>query len=127
MNCPSAIWTRHGGRRHPTSLGKCFFRAWTTCRPRISTRSSSQNRPCGSTRRRAGRLPSTPRNSPRLSLFVSGALDILTPPETGAALAALYGATYQLEPAHGHNVLLVEGARRIAEYVIAWLVGTLAH
>src|SRR5258707_1202364 len=68
MNCPSAIWTRHGGRRHPTSLGKCSFRAWTTCRPRISTRSSTQNRPCGSTRRRAGRLPSTRRNSPRLSL-----------------------------------------------------------
>src|SRR5712671_3299793 len=56
------------GPRLPTSLGKCFFRAWTTCRPRISTRSSSQNRPCGSTRRRAGRLPSTRRNSPRLSL-----------------------------------------------------------
>src|SRR5260221_664798 len=60
-------------------------------------------------------------------LIVSGALDILTPPETGAALAALYGATYQLEPAHGHNVLLGEGARRIAEDVIAWLVGRLAH
>jgi non-heme chloroperoxidase len=54
-------------------------------------------------------------------LIVSGALDILTPPETGAALAALYGATYQLEPAHGHNVLLGEGARRIAEDVIAWV------
>ena len=48
-------------------------------------------------------------------LMVSGALDILTPPETGAALATLYGATHQLEPAHGHNVLLGEGARRIAE------------
>src|SRR6202042_133073 len=56
-------------------------------------------------------------------LIVSGALDILTPPETGAALAALYGATYQLEPAQGHNVLLGEGARRIAEDVIAWVVG----
>ena len=56
-------------------------------------------------------------------LIVSGALDILTPPETGAALAALYGATYQLEPAHGHNVLLGDGARRIAEDVIAWVVG----
>jgi non-heme chloroperoxidase len=54
-------------------------------------------------------------------LIVSGALDILTPPETGAALAALYGATYQLEPAHGHNVLLGKGARRIAEDVIAWV------
>lgn len=60
-------------------------------------------------------------------LIVSGALDILTPPETGAALAALYGATYQLEPAHGHNVLLGEGARRIAEDVIAWVVGRLAR
>src|SRR5712671_5591221 len=68
LNCPSPIWTRHGGRRLPTSLGKCFFWAWTTCRPHISARSSSQNRPCGSTRRRAGRLPSTRRNSPRLSL-----------------------------------------------------------
>ena len=58
---------------------------------------------------------------------MSGALDILTPPETGAALAALYGATYQLEPAHGHNVLLGEGARRIAEDVIAWVVGRLAR
>jgi pimeloyl-ACP methyl ester carboxylesterase len=60
-------------------------------------------------------------------LIVSGALDILTPPETGAALAVLYGATYQLEPAHGHNVLLGEGARRIAEDVIAWVVGRLAR
>ena len=60
-------------------------------------------------------------------LIVSGALDILTPPETGAALAALYGATYQLEPAHGHNVLLGEGARRIAEDVIAWVVGRLTR
>jgi pimeloyl-ACP methyl ester carboxylesterase len=60
-------------------------------------------------------------------LIVSGALDILTPPETGAALAALYGATYQLGPAHGHNVLLGEGARRIAEDVIAWVVGRLAR
>src|SRR5260370_42654401 len=60
-------------------------------------------------------------------LIVSGALDILTPPETGAALAALYGATYQLEPAHGHNVLLGEGAPRIAEDVIAWVVGRLAR
>ena len=54
-------------------------------------------------------------------LIVSGELDILTPPETGAALAALYGATHRLEPAHGHNVLLGEGARRIAEDVIAWV------
>ena len=48
---------------------------------------------------------------------------ILTPPETGAALAALYGRhTYQLEPAHGHNVLLGEGAfGGIAEDVIAWV------
>jgi hypothetical protein len=61
------------------------------------------------------------------SADVSGALDILTPPETGAALAALYGATYQLEPAHGHNVLLGEGARRIAEDVIAWVIGRLAR
>src|SRR5260221_10502587 len=60
-------------------------------------------------------------------LIVSGVLDILTPPETGAALAALYGATYQLEPAHGHNVLLGEGARRIAEDVIAWVVCRLAR
>ena len=60
-------------------------------------------------------------------LIVSGALDILTPPETGAALAALYGATCQLEPAHGHNVLLGEGARRIAEDVIAWVVGRLTR
>ena len=60
-------------------------------------------------------------------LIVSGALDILTPPETGAALAALYGAAYRLEPAHGHNVLLGEGARRIAEDVIAWVVGRLAR
>ena len=60
-------------------------------------------------------------------LIVSGALDIVTPPETGAALAALYGATHQLEPAHGHNVLLGEGARRIAEDVIAWVVGRLAR
>jgi hypothetical protein len=60
-------------------------------------------------------------------LIVSGALDILTPPETGAALAALYGATYQLEPAHGHNVLLGEGARRIAEDVIAWVAGSLSR
>ena len=60
-------------------------------------------------------------------LIVSGALDILTPPETGAALAAIYGATYQLEPAHGHNVLLGEGARRIAEDVIAWVVGRLTR
>ena len=73
------------------------------------------------TRRRAGRLPSTRRNSTAPILIVSGALDILTPPETGAALAALYGATYQLEPAHGHNVLLGEGARRIAEDVIDWV------
>jgi pimeloyl-ACP methyl ester carboxylesterase len=56
-------------------------------------------------------------------LIVSGALDILTPPETGAALAALYGATYRLEPAHGHNVLLGEAARRIAGDVIAWVGG----
>jgi hypothetical protein len=34
---------------------------------------------------------------------------------------------YQLEPAHGHNVLLGEGARRIAEDVIAWIVGSLAR
>ena len=54
-------------------------------------------------------------------LIVSGVLDILTPPETGAALAAPYGATYRLEPAHGHNVLLGEGARRIAEDVIVWV------
>jgi pimeloyl-ACP methyl ester carboxylesterase len=60
-------------------------------------------------------------------LIVSGALDILTPPETGAALAALYDATYQLEPAHGHNVLLGEGAQRIAEDVIAWVVDRLAR
>src|SRR4029077_4086185 len=58
---------------------------------------------------------------------VSGALAILTPPETGAALAAVYGATYQLEPAHGHNVLLGKGARRIAEDVIAWVVGRLGR
>jgi hypothetical protein len=37
-------------------------------------------------------------------------------PETGAALA-----TYKLEPAHGHNVLLGKGARRIANDVIAWV------
>jgi hypothetical protein len=49
------------------------------------------------------------------------------PPGTGAALAALYGATYQLELAHGHNVLLGDGARRIAEDVIAWVVGRLAR
>src|ERR1700733_487161 len=41
--------------------------------------------------------------------------------------AALNGATYRLEPAHGHNVLLGEGARRIAEDVIAWVVGRLAR
>ena len=50
-----------------------------------------------------------------------------TAPKTGAALAALYGTTYQLEPAHGHNVLLGEGARRIAEDVIAWVVGRLGR
>jgi pimeloyl-ACP methyl ester carboxylesterase len=59
-------------------------------------------------------------------LIVSGALDRLTPPKTGAALAALYGATYQLEPAHGHNVLLGEGARRIAADVTAWVDDRLA-
>src|SRR5258708_39719980 len=37
-----------------------------------------------------------------------------------AALAALYGATYQLEPAHGHNVLMGKRARAIAEAVIPW-------
>jgi hypothetical protein len=56
-----------------------------------------------------------------------GALNVSTPPETGAALAALYGATYQLEPARGHNVLLGEGARRIAEDVVTWVVGRLAR
>ena len=60
-------------------------------------------------------------------LVVSGALDVLTPPETGAALAALYGAAYRLEPAHGHNVLLGEGARRIAGDVVAWVAGRLAR
>ena len=54
-------------------------------------------------------------------LIVSGALDILTPPETGSALAALYGATYRLEPAHGHNVLLGNGAPRIATDVVDWV------
>jgi hypothetical protein len=33
---------------------------------------------------------------------------------------------YELEPAHGHNVLLGEGTRRIAGNVIAWVVGKLA-
>ncbi|WP_233834244.1 alpha/beta hydrolase [Paraburkholderia sp. ZP32-5] len=54
-------------------------------------------------------------------LIVSGALDGLTPPETGAALAKLYGATYRLEPEHGHNVLLGSGATRIAGDVVAWI------
>ena len=54
-------------------------------------------------------------------LVVSGALDRLTPPETGAALAKLYGATYRLEPEHGHNVLLGSGATRIAADVAAWI------
>src|SRR5260370_40487547 len=48
-------------------------------------------------------------------LIVSGALDILTPPETGAALAALYSATYQPEPADRHNVPLGEAAGRISD------------
>jgi len=60
-------------------------------------------------------------------LIVSGALDRSSPPETGAALAALYGATYQLEPAHGHNVLTGEGARRIAANVAAWVAERLAR
>jgi pimeloyl-ACP methyl ester carboxylesterase len=59
-------------------------------------------------------------------LIVSGALDLLTPPETGAALAALYGATYRLAPAHGRNLLLGEGARRIAVDVMAWVADRLA-
>src|ERR1700731_5029168 len=68
-----------------------------------------------------GRRDETPRAYP----YRVGCARILTPPETGVALAALYGATYQLEPAHGHNVLLGNGARRIAEDVIAWVVGRL--
>ena len=59
-------------------------------------------------------------------LIVSGALDFLTPPQTGAALATLYGAAYQLEPEHGHNVMIGEGARRIAANVLAWMAGNLA-
>jgi pimeloyl-ACP methyl ester carboxylesterase len=55
------------------------------------------------------------------TLIVSGALDILTPPETGAALARLYGAAYRLEPEHGHNVLLGGGAKRIASDIATWI------
>ncbi|WP_234476717.1 alpha/beta hydrolase [Paraburkholderia nemoris] len=57
------------------------------------------------------------------TLVVSGALDLLTPPETGKALAHLYGAEYRLEPDHGHNVLLGSSARRIAADVVKWLEG----
>ncbi|WP_186099871.1 alpha/beta hydrolase [Burkholderia gladioli] len=57
------------------------------------------------------------------TLVISGALDILTPPATGAALAGLYGCEHWLEPAHGHNVLLGEGAAGIARRLIDWLQG----
>lgn len=60
-------------------------------------------------------------------LVVAGALDVLTPPQTGQALAELYRAKYQLEPAHGHNVLLGAGATNIATRVLAWLGNVLQH
>jgi pimeloyl-ACP methyl ester carboxylesterase len=59
------------------------------------------------------------------TLVVSGALDILTPADTGRKLADLYGADYRLEAGHGHNVLLGPGADRIAQEVVEWLQGKL--
>jgi pimeloyl-ACP methyl ester carboxylesterase len=56
-------------------------------------------------------------------LVVSGALDVLTPHETGASLARLYDAEYILEPDYGHNMLLGDGAERIAFHVLHWLSG----
>jgi pimeloyl-ACP methyl ester carboxylesterase len=54
-------------------------------------------------------------------MVLSGALDVLTPPDTGEKLARLYGADYHVEPELGHNVLLGSGARRVAEKVTQWL------
>ncbi|WP_321967847.1 alpha/beta hydrolase [Burkholderia cepacia] len=55
------------------------------------------------------------------TLVVSGALDMLTPPATGVALADLYRCEHWIEPDHGHNVLLGDGAVDIARRVVDWL------
>jgi len=55
------------------------------------------------------------------TLVVSGTLDILTPAETGASLAKLYNAKYMLQQDYGHNMLLGENARPLAQQVLQWL------
>jgi len=106
MNCQSAIWTRPGGRRLPTSIGKCFS-GWDECRPKKCLRASSPESPLRVYEATRWSLASTRRNSAPI-LIVSGARHF-DAAETGAALARLYGATYQLEPAHGHNVAAGQG------------------
>lgn len=55
------------------------------------------------------------------TLLVSGELDVLTPPQTGRALAEFYGCEYWLEPGFGHNVLLGAAAQGLARRVRAWV------
>ncbi|MBM7046311.1 alpha/beta hydrolase [Rhizobium lusitanum] len=53
--------------------------------------------------------------------IVSGALDTLTPASAGEALAKLYKADYRVEPHQGHNALLGDNAKRLAESLVPWL------
>jgi pimeloyl-ACP methyl ester carboxylesterase len=55
-------------------------------------------------------------------LVVAGAIDILTPPSTGRALADFYGADYRCLRGRGHNVPLEPGWRETAGMIAQWLL-----
>ena len=46
----------------------------------------------------------------------------MCPPETGRALAELYGADHLLLPRRGHSTLLEPGWREAADRIVDWLV-----
>jgi len=54
-------------------------------------------------------------------LVVAGEKDILTPAETGRALADFYGADYRYLRGRGHNVTLEPNWRTTAEMIAQWL------
>ncbi|NWC93064.1 MULTISPECIES: alpha/beta fold hydrolase [unclassified Pseudomonas] len=66
-------------------------------------------------------LPVTVERIRMPTLIISGALDALTPASTGQRLAELFGAEHRLETALGHNVLLGQGGKDVAQSVLPWL------